>query len=188
MRLVDIDKGRLESARRIVPLYKKETGAEIDIEAYTDRRLAFQNAGYIICAVKIGVYIPLEKEGKIAEAHGYYCGIWDRVSGYYGGVCAYWQIRFMEEEARNIEEICPKAVLIQTANPVFEGTNYVTRYTDVKAVGVCHGHYGYREVAQILGLDLTKVTDEMVGFNYCIYLNDFRYEGKRYLPASGSAD
>lgn len=182
LRLVDIDEGRLENARRIVELYKNETGSRIDIEAYTDRRLAFQDAGYIICAVKIGGYVPLENERKIAEAHGYYRGIGDRVSCYYGGIGAYWQIRFLEEVARDIEEICPAALLIQTANPVFEGTNYVTRYTKVKAVGVCHGHYGYRAVAEVLGLDPEKVTGEMVGFNHCIYLTDFRYEGKDAYP------
>ena len=32
LRLVDIDEGRLENARRIVELYKNETGSRIDIE------------------------------------------------------------------------------------------------------------------------------------------------------------
>ena len=114
----------------------------MNIETYTDRRKALDGADYVICAVKIGGYGPLEKERKIAEAHGYYRGIGDRVSCYYGGVGAYWQIRFVEEVARDMEELCPDALLIQTSNPVFEATYYASKYTKAKAVGVCHGHWG----------------------------------------------
>ena len=182
LRLVDINAERLEEARSVAELYKKEIGSHLTIEAYLDRRKAFYGADYIICAVKIGGYGPLEKERKIAEAHGYYRGIGDRVSCYYGGVGAFWPIHFLEEVAKDIMELCPKALLIQTANPVFEGTNYLTRYTKVNAVGVCHGHNGFKGIAKILGFDPAKVTGETYGFNHCIYLSDFRYEGKDIYP------
>ena len=133
LRLVDIDESRLDEARRAAESYNTEAKTEISIEAYTDRRQAFYGADFVICAVKIGGYTPLETERKIAEAHGYYRGIGDRVSCYFGGVGAYWQIRFLEEVAHDMEELCPDAWLVQTANPVFDGTNYVTRYTKVKA-------------------------------------------------------
>lgn len=182
LRLVDIDESRLDEARRAAESYNTEAKTEISIEAYTDRRQAFYGADFVICAVKIGGYTPLETERKIAEAHGYYRGIGDRVSCYFGGVGAYWQIRFLEEVAHDMEELCPDAWLVQTANPVFDGTNYVTRYTKVKAVGVCHGHFQAYAVADILGLDRDKVSAEMVGFNHHIYLTDFRYEGKDAYP------
>ena len=183
LRLVDINSRRLEEARAMVEAYKREVEADhLGVEAYTDRRPALEGADYVICAVKIGGYIPLENERKIAEAHGYYRGIGDRVSCYYGGVGAFWQLRFLEELARDMEELCPDALLIQTANPVFEGNYYLTKYTKVKAVGVCHGHFGYRGVAEILGLDPAKATAEVIGFNHCTYLTDFRYEGKDAYP------
>lgn len=182
LRLVDIDKSRLDGASAVVNAYKNETNANIGLESYLDRREAFKGADYIICAVKYGGYVPLENERKIAEAHGYYRGIGDRVSCYYGGVGAFWQIHFLEEVAKDIEELCPNALLIQTANPVFEGTNYLTKYTNVKAVGVCHGHFGYRGVANAMGLEWEKCTAEVIGFNHCTYMTDFRYDGKDAYP------
>lgn len=182
VRLVDIDESRLQDAAAVAELYRAETGAGIHIETYTDRQAALEGAAYVICAVKIGGYVPLEKERKIAEAHGYYRGIGDRVSCYYGGVGAYWQIRFVEEVVKDMQRLCPDALLIQTSNPVFEATGYVTKYLHANAVGVCHGHWGYQEIAEILGLDPEKVTAEVMGFNHCVYLTDFRYEGKDAYP------
>lgn len=182
LRLVDIDEGRLEEARETAESYNREAGTAIRVEAYLDRRDSFRGAHYVICAVKIGGYGPLESERKIAESHGYYRGIGDRVSCYFGGVGAYHQLKFLEDVARDMEELCPEAWLVQTANPVFDGTNYLTRYTPVKAVGVCHGHFQAYRVAEIMGLDLEKVTAEMVGFNHHIFLTDFRYQGEDAYP------
>lgn len=182
LRLVDIDKERLEEACETAESYNREAGMSIAVEAYTERRDAFRGAGFIICAVKIGGYTPLEIERKIAESHGYYRGIGDRVSCYFGGVGAYHQIQFLADVARDMEELCPDAWLVQTANPVFDGTNYLTRYTNIKAVGVCHGHFQAYKVAEIMGLDQSKVTAEMVGFNHHIVLTDFRYEGNDAYP------
>ncbi len=117
--LVDIDEKRLKDAAAVAELYRAEIEAEIGIEAHTDRRIALEGADYVICAVKIGGYGPLEKERKIAEEHGYYRGIGDRVSCYYGGVGAYWQIRFVEEVVRDMKELCPDALLIQNLQSGF---------------------------------------------------------------------
>ena len=50
LRLVDIDESRLEEGRRVAESYNKEVGTSIKIEAYLDRREAFHDAGFIICA------------------------------------------------------------------------------------------------------------------------------------------
>lgn len=181
-RLVDINKERLDNVRAVVETYKKEVNSDIKIESYIDRREAFVGANYIICAVKYGGYIPLEAERKIAEAHGYYRGIGDRVSCYYGGVGAFWQIRFFEDVARDMKELCPDALLLQTANPVLEGTNYLTKYTDINAVGVCHGHLGYIEVAKIMGLEPYRCSAEVFGYNHCVYMTEFKYDGRDAYP------
>ena len=180
--LVDIDQKRLDIARYLAVQYCKESGISLTINAYTDRRPALEGAEYIIAAVKVGGYDPLEKERIIAEEAGYYRGIGDKVSCYYGGIGAYHQLAFLEELAKDIEKICPDAWLIQSGNPVFEGTNYITRNFRVKAVGVCHGHNAYKEIAHELSLDINKVNIEIFGFNHCIWMTKFIYEGKDAYP------
>jgi len=58
----------------------------------------------------------------------------------------------------------------------------ITRETGVKIIGLCHGHYGYINVAKTLGLDPDKVTWTAPGLNHCIWLTDFRYEGEDAYP------
>ena len=182
MTLVDINEERLNVAVTLANRYRDEAKAALTFSATADRKEGLEGADFVICAVKIGGYGPLEKEREIAEAHGYYRGIGDRVSCYYGGVGAYHQLRFLMDLARDMEAICPDAYLIQTANPVFEATNIVTRCTKIKAVGVCHGHYGYRAIARTLGLDLEDVDVLVAGFNHYVWLLRFMYKGQDAYP------
>ena len=182
VRLMDIDEKRLQTLQRLVRRYRKEYEIDLDISYTRDRREALQDADYVICAVKVGGYGPLEKERKIAEEFGYYRGIGDRVSCYYGGVGAFHQLDFFLSLARDMEEVCPGALLIQTANPVFEGTTLVSRKTAVRTVGVCHGHYGYRELCRVLGVPPEEVTYTIAGVNHCVWLTHFSHKGSDLYP------
>ena len=49
-------------------------------------------------------------------------------------------------------------------------------------IGLCHGHYGYLEICDVLGLDPARVTWEAPGLNHCIWLTQFRYDGEDAYP------
>jgi len=180
--LMDISNDRLKIVYNLAVRYMKETKANLKIEATTSRKDALEDADFVICTVKVGGYHPMEMERKIAEQYGYYRGLGDRVCDYYGGFGAYHQLKFFLDLARDMEDICPDAWLIETANPVFEGTTLISRETKIKVIGVCHGHLGYKEVARTLGLNLEKVGVEVAGFNHCVWMTHFLYEGKDAYP------
>ena len=182
MTLVDIDEGRLAVAEALANRYRDEAKADLTFKATPDSKQGLEGAEFVICAVKVGGYGPLEAERRIAEEHGYYRGIGDRVSCYYGGIGAYHQLKFLMDLARDMEAICPHAWLIQTANPVFEGTNLITRCTNIKAVGVCHGHLAYEHIVRALGLDLRDVEVQVAGFNHYVWLTQFRHKGEDAYP------
>jgi alpha-galactosidase len=81
-----------------------------------------------------------------------------------------------------MEEICLDAWLIQSGNPVYDGCTLMTRETQLKIVGLCHGHYGYKRMAQVLGLDVEHVTCQAPGLNQVIYATHFEYRGKDAYP------
>jgi alpha-galactosidase len=180
--LMDISKERLRMVRNLAVRYMKETKADLKIRTTMSRKKALEDAEFVICTVKVGGYQPMETEREIAERYGYYRGIGDRVCDYYGGIGAYHQLKFFLDLARDMEETCPDAWLIETANPVFEGTNLISRETKIKVVGVCHGHLGYRELAEALGLSLKDVSVEVAGFNHCVWLTHFLYRGRDAYP------
>ncbi|MBE3039444.1 MAG: alpha-glucosidase/alpha-galactosidase, partial [Chloroflexi bacterium] len=181
--LMDISQERLDLLATLARRYVKESGIDLAFKTTSDRRDSLRGADYVICAVKIGGYDPLEMERKIAEKHGYYRGIGDRVSCYHGGVGAYHQLQFFLGLAKDMQEMCPGAYLIQTANPVFEGTNAVVRRSNIRAVGVCHGHFHYRDLARLLGVPPEEVAYTVAGVNHCVWLTHFSFKGKSLYPA-----
>jgi alpha-galactosidase len=88
----------------------------------------------------------------------------------------------MLDVARDIERICPDAWLIQSGNPVYEGCTLMTRETNIKICGLCHGHYGVYEIARQLGLDPKFITWQAPGLNHNIWLTHFLYQGQDAYP------
>ena len=113
---------------------------------------------------------------------GYYRGIGDRVSCYYGGVGAYHQLKFFLDLARDMQSICPRAWLIETANPVFEGATLITRHTGMRTVGICHGHMEWKKLAEIIGVEESRVSVEIAGVNHCVWLKRFTVDGRDAYP------
>jgi len=139
----------------------------------TDRQAALKGADFVLNTAQVGGHDWVETQRSLAEQHGYYRGV--RLPNF-------GQAAFFLEVARDVERICPEAWLIQSANPVFEGCTLMARETNANVFGLCHGHYGYREIASTLGLDLEQVSAQCPGFNHWIWMTDFRYQGKDAYP------
>jgi len=180
--LMDINKERLYTIYDFAERYSKQTKADFHFKLTTVRKEALQNANYVISTVKIGGYKQMETEREIAERHGYYRGIGDRICDYYGGIGAYHQLKFFLELAKDMEVLCPDAWLIETANPVFEGVNLITRETKIKSIGVCHGHFRYKDILEVLRLNPEDIVVLMAGFNHCIWMTHLLYKGQDAYP------
>jgi alpha-galactosidase len=166
--LMDVDRERVQIMHRFAERYAKELGAGIRFEWTLDRERALKDTDYVINTAQVGGHAQVEALRAWQEAQGYYRGMW---------LHRLLQVRMMVSVARDMERLCPDAWLIQASNPVFEGCTAMTRATGVKVCGICHGHFGYHEIARRLGLDVSKVTAQMVGFNHEIWLTHFEYEG-----------
>lgn len=88
----------------------------------------------------------------------------------------------MVSVARDLQRLSPDAWLIQASNPLPEGCTAMTRRTGLRVCGLCHGHFGYRDVASRIGLDPDKVRAEMIGLNHTIYMTRFEHEGRDAYP------
>jgi len=170
---VDVDQRRLDMISRLAERLSRELSAGLTFSQTTDRNQALRNADFVLNTAQVGGHAWTEAQRRLAEKHGYYRG---------AGLHAFGQAAFFLEVARDIERVCPNAWLIQSANPVFEGCTLMTREAKVKVLGLCHGHYGYRDIASVLGLELEHVSAQMPGFNHWIWLTDFRYKGEDAYP------
>jgi alpha-galactosidase len=171
---MDIDEERLDMIYRLGTRYAAELGVDLTFEKTLDRAVALRDASFVINTAAVHDEYHASDIRAIADRHGYY----------YGGriPLPYYQLALMLSIGRDMERICPDAWLIFAANPVFDGTTLVSRETGIKVVGLCHGHYGYRTIAQTIGLDPDRVTWQAPGLNHNIWLTHFLYEGQDAYP------
>jgi alpha-galactosidase/6-phospho-beta-glucosidase family protein len=170
---MDIDAHRLQMITRLAERLSSELDAELRFSQTVNRAEALCGADFVINTAQVGGHSWTEAQRSLAETHGYYRG---------ARLHNFGQAAFFLEVSRDMEKICPNAWLIQSANPVFEGCTLMTRETSVKVLGLCHGHYGYHDIARVLGLEQEHVSAQMPGFNHWIWMTDFRYKGKDAYP------
>lgn len=171
---MDVNQERLDVVNNLAERYAKETKAQIKFTKTLNRKEALQDADFVINTALAGGHENSETERKIGEKHGYVSG--GMRLGYFH------QLSLMLSIARDIEDTCPDAWLILAANPVFDGCTLMTRQTKTKIIGLCHGHYVAYEIADVLGLNRKKITFQAPGLNHCIWMTDFRYEGRNAYP------
>ncbi len=171
----DINEERLDTIFHMATRYAEDVGASLKFEKTTDRRIAFKDADFVVSSATVNDEYYNKRARDLADSMGYFYGR--------TGMPTYWNLQLMLDVARDMEDLCPDAWLIQAGNPVSAGTTLVTRETDIKMVGLCHGHYGYKRVAKTIGIeDVDNITWQAPGLNHNIWLTDFYYKGQDLYP------
>jgi len=176
--LMDLNKTRLDAVYSMATHYSAGVHSDLHFERTTDRKGALAGADFVIDTVLVGGHEQQEIVRAVSEQHGYYRGVeaveFNMIQDYSTTFQGYYQLKFFLDLARDMEEICPDALLIDIANPECEAGTLLMRETKVKVVGYCHGYLGYKEIAKTLGLDPEKVRFQVAGFNHNIFLTRFQ--------------
>jgi len=176
---MDIDGERLDMIRKLAERYSQELGSDLRIESTTDRRVVLQDADFVINTAAVKSHHHQAAIREIIAKHGYYHTVRENVPG------SFYNYRLMLDVVHEMEEICPDAWLIQSGNPVFGGCTLMTRESDLKIVGLCHGHYGVYEIANTIGLEINDMKDltwQAPGLNHNVWLTHFIYQGQDAYP------
>jgi len=171
---MDIDAERLDAVTKMAERYTREVGSELKFEQTTDREKALKDSDFVINTAMVQSHYHQRDMREAMSKHGYY----------YRGVSAgsFYQFELMMGVVRDMERICPDAWLIQSGNPVFDGCTLMTRETGIKVCGLCHGHYGYLHICNVLGLDPDRVNFQAPGVNHCIWMTHFLHDGEDAYP------
>ena len=140
--LYDIDPVRLEESRRILfTLNENTNGGRAVLKPYLgveNRKEALRGASFVVNAIQVGGYEPCTvTDFEIPKKYGLRQTIADTL-GIGGIMRALRTIPVMEDFARDMEEVCPGALLMNYTNPMAMLTGYIARYTGVRIVGLCH--------------------------------------------------
>ena len=184
--LMDINEEKLEAIYVLAQKYVEELGGALKLEKSMDMSRALEGADFVIHSAAPSYPKRYDLITQIGEKHGYYRGIdsqeFNMVSTYSYILCSYPDLKLSLEIAKLMEKLSPQAYLLQTANPVFEATQFVSQSTTVKAIGFCHGSSGVFEVFRALGLNPEEVDWQVAGVNHGIWLNRFLYQGENAYP------
>lgn len=139
--LYDISANRLKQSQAILGAINKGLGGKASIKTYLgteNRKDALRSASFIINTIQVGGYEPCTvTDFDIPKKYGLRQTIADTL-GIGGIMRALRTIPVMADFARDMEEVCPDAWLLNYTNPMSMLTGYMLRYTGVKTIGLCH--------------------------------------------------
>jgi alpha-galactosidase len=179
MTLMDINKDRLDAVYEIGARYIRELGTDIKLEKTLDRRAAMKDADFVVNTAMPGGHEHQEAMRAVGQKHGYYMGVdnaehnfvWD-----YFSILGFKQYKMALEIAHDMEEICPDAWMMQTANPIFEVTTLLRRKSKIKAAGFCPGYHAVHTLMRVAGLDSEEMDYQLAGFNHCVWLTNLKHK------------
>lgn len=181
--LFDIDPQRLKDSEMMLNNLNRNTGGYGKIVSYTDRREALRDADYVICAIQVGGYEPCTvTDFEVPKKYGLRQTIGDTLG--IGGIFrALRTLPVFEDIARDMEEVCPDAWLLNYVNPMAILTGYMQRYTGVKTVGLCHSVQAcIHELLGPLGMSTEGVQWKIAGINHMAWLLEVTRDGEDLYP------
>ena len=187
--LYDIDSSRLEDSKLMLDNLNANTNNNrATITAHlgvANRKAALKGADYVINAIQVGGYKPstvidfeIPKKYKLRQTIADTLGV--------GGVFrALRTIPVMFDFARDMEAVCPDALLLNYTNPMCMITGAMLQGTSIKTVGLCHSVQACAEyLLKPLGM-FEKVKDlqwKIAGINHQAWLLEITDGGKDLYP------
>lgn len=176
--LHDINRQAARRNLKIAQLLKRQVPDSIAVEVVDDRRAALDGAHYVVLAISTGGLEAWRLDMEIPEKYGCRQTIADTVGP--GGLSrALRNIPVILGIARDMEELCPQAWLLNVTNPMTTLTRSVWRETSIRCVGLCHEVFGFlRYVKDAFGVSDEDITFNAAGINHCVWILELGIKGK----------
>lgn len=187
--LYDIDASRLEDSKLMLDtLNANVNGGRARVTAHLgpeSRREALRGASYVINAIQVGGYEPSTViDFEIPRKYGLLQTIGDTLG--IGGIFrALRTIPVMLEFARDMQDVCPDAWMLNYTNPMAMVTGAMLLGTGVKTVGLCHSVQGCAShlLRQVGMLDqVKKLQWKIAGINHQAWLLEITDGGVDLYP------
>jgi alpha-galactosidase len=172
IRLMDIDATRLERTYQAARELVAHHGLPAQISQTLCRREALAGADFVIITFQVGGLEAYQIDKEIPARYGIDQTVGDTLGP--GGV-----MRFLRSApeylkiAQDMLELCPKALLINYANPMAMATWYLSSL-GVQTVGLCHSVQNtIRMLARALDIPFEEVYFRSAGINHQAWLLEY---------------
>jgi alpha-galactosidase len=180
--LMDIDERRLGLMKAFADKLISQHGLKTKVESTTDRRSALEGADYVIVSIRVGGYEANKLDIGIPAKYGIRQGVGDTIGP--GGV--FYGLRHIPvllDICRDMEDICPEALLINYTNPMAMICWAMNDYASIRNVGLCHSVQGTAaELARYLGAPPEEISYWVAGINHMAWFLELKLRGEDAYP------
>lgn len=181
--LMDIDPERLRVSEIVAHRVAEAVGAHPRIEATLDRSSALDGADFAINMIQVGgckpgTVIDFEEPKKfglrqtIADTLG--------IGGVMRGLRT---IPVVLDICRDMERLCPEALLINYTNPMAMLCWAVAEASKIRCVGLCHSVQGTAgQLARDIGVPVEEINYLCAGINHMAFYLRFERNGEDLYP------
>jgi alpha-galactosidase len=167
--LMDIDPGRLHTSEVVARRLIAGHGAAATVEATLDRRTALEDADYVVTSFQVGGLSSTLIDFEVPKRFGLRQTIADTL-GVGGILRGLRTIPVLLDVCRDMEELCPDALLLQYVNPMAILCWAVAEASSIRTVGLCHSvQHTAAELADDLGIPVEEVDYHVAGINHMAF-------------------
>jgi len=186
--LHDIDAERLETAEAMARWTNRQLGARATFEAHLDRRAALAGCDFVVNMIQVGGHAATRIDFEVPMKHGLRQTIGDTLG--IGGIFRSLRtIPVMLDIARDMDELCPGAWLLNYTNPMAMLCWATYAGSPIqRIVGLCHSvQWTTRGLAEIVGVPYEEVDYLGAGVNHQAWILRFRRDGEDLYPLLDAA-
>ncbi|MDP1628583.1 alpha-glucosidase/alpha-galactosidase [Parvibaculum sp.] len=176
--LHDIDEARLKTSAIVAGKIADALSVSPAITATTDRREALTGADFVIVMIQVAGYKPgTVTDFEIPKKYGLRQTIADTL-GVGGIMRGLRTVPVLLDIAKDMRELCPKALMLQYVNPMAINCWALNRLApDIDHVGLCHSVQGTAyELSKDLDVDYKSLRYQCAGINHMAFYTKFERE------------
>lgn len=180
--LMDIDPDRLHFAETAVKRIVKAGNYPAKVEATLDRRKALDGADAVLCTILAAPTSVWRHDIEIPKKYGVDINVGD-TRGPAGVFRALRTIPVMVSICRDMEAVCPDAILLNYTNPMAMLCRAMQGETSIRLTGLCHSVQGTAGMlAHWIGAPMNEIAYLCAGINHQAFYIEFKWNGKDAYP------
>jgi alpha-galactosidase len=183
IRLFDIDPERLRTSEIVAHRVAQALGARPVIQATLDRQSALDEADYVITMIQVGGYQPATVvDFEIPKRYGLRQTIADTL-GIGGILRGLRTIPVLLDICRDMERLCPQALLLNYVNPMAMNCWAISRASAIRMVGLCHSvQHTARELSEDIGVPFEEIDYLAAGINHMAFYLKLERDRQNLYP------
>jgi len=180
--LMDINAERLSWAKKDVEKFVAASGRPARVEAGLDRRQVLQGADVVLTTILTGSTEVWRHDIEIPRKYGVDLNVGDTRGP--AGIFRFLRtVGPMQDIVRDMEEVCPNAVLLNYTNPMAMLCAALQRETSIPVTGLCHSVQGTAMMlADWIGAPFDEIDYLCAGINHQAWYLEYKWRGVDAYP------